>query len=230
MSSTNDNDYGHHINTRGGSYVEGGVQTGGGDYAGRDKNVEHEYRAESITINQYIGSPRALTAEPTQSSKRHDFYAHISLPPNYVVREELLSEIRSAVLTDTRAVALTSTIKSKPTAPHGMGGIGKSVMARALCDDPQIQARFKDGILWTTLGQSPDVVARLREWLTALGGTINEAAPSIDTLRARLAELVSGRAFLLIVDDVWQLTHLEVFPCLCVPMSAPDYYPRFRNS
>jgi hypothetical protein len=45
------------------------------------------------------------------------------------------------------------------------GGIGKSVLARALCDAPDIKAAFADGILWATLGQTPDLIARLREWI-----------------------------------------------------------------
>ena len=44
-----------------------------------------------------------------------------------------------------------------------MGGIGKTVMARALCDDPKVQLAFPDGILWATLGKEAtdsDVVER----------------------------------------------------------------------
>ena len=43
-------------------------------------------------------------------------------------------------------------MRTKADALHGMGGIGKSVVARALCDDPAVQAAFPDGILWATLG------------------------------------------------------------------------------
>jgi hypothetical protein len=55
----------------------------------------------------------------------------------------------------------------KMDALHGMGGIGKSVLARALCDDPDVQTAFPDVILWATLGQTPDLVGRLREWIKA---------------------------------------------------------------
>jgi hypothetical protein len=57
---------------------------------------------------------------------------------------------------------------------HGMGGIGKSVLARALCDDPAVQAAFPDVILWATLGQTPDLIGRRREWIDALGGIVSE--------------------------------------------------------
>ena len=66
-----------------------------------------------------------------------------------------------------------------------MGGIGKSVLARALCDDPQVQATFPNGILWATLGQKPELTVRLHEWIQELGGGVEQMAPTPDQLRKR---------------------------------------------
>src|SRR5215510_6338047 len=84
---------------------------------------------------------------------RRDFYHHVPLPPNYVSREELLVEVRANLLMESPHVALTSAVRGKATAFHGMGGMGKTVMARALCDDAAVQAAFPDGILWASLGK-----------------------------------------------------------------------------
>lgn len=132
-----------------------------------------------------------------------------ALPPNYVPRPELLAEVRQALLADAGTLALTSAVKMD--ALHGMGGIGKSVMARALCDDPEVQATFPDGILWARVGQTPDLIPRLREWVDALGGIISETAPTVDRLKAILADLLRERACLLIADDVWKKAHAEAF-------------------
>jgi hypothetical protein len=142
-------------------------------------------------------------------ARRKDFYRHISYPPNYVPRPELLAEVRQALLADAGTLALTSAIKMD--ALHGMGGIGKSVMARALCDDPEVQAAFPDGILWATLGQTPELIDHLRDWIGALGGTVSDTAPTIDRLKAILASLLRERACLLIADDMWQRTDVETF-------------------
>lgn len=46
-----------------------------------------------------------------------------------------------------------------------MGGVGKTVLAAAVIQDEQIRARFRDGIVWLTLGQTPDVLTLQRRLL-----------------------------------------------------------------
>lgn len=140
---------------------------------------------------------------PTLPAGRRDFYRHVNLPANFIPRPELLTEIRAALLARDDGLAL-----------HGMGGIGKSVMARALCDDSAVQAAFPDGILWVSLGQDvreDDVRTRLRAWVETLGGVIGESAPSIERLKETLAALLAARCCLLIIDDVWRRRDAEHF-------------------
>lgn len=145
-------------------------------------------------------------------STRRDFYAHIPLSPNYIERAEVLTHARTELLAGTPVVALTSAVQHiKPNALHGMGGIGKTVIARALCDDPLVQAAFPDSILWVTLGQEPELVTAMRELAYVLGGTISESVPTINSLKNILAKLLRDRACLLILDDVWRRSHVEAF-------------------
>jgi hypothetical protein len=168
---------------------------------------------DSVISDLLIKPDTALEKHPESTTEhiRCDFYPNVSLPINYVIREEQLAKVRSALLADSAKIALTSGVKNKLTALHGMGGIGKSVMARALCDDKQVQAAFPHGILWTTLGQDPDLKEKLRDWIHALNGTIKENAPSLNILKDILFQLLSHRACLLIIDDVWQREHAKTF-------------------
>ena len=127
------------------------------------------------------------------SEGRCDFYRYIDLPPHYIERAEALSAIRDTLLSSTDSVALTSAVK---VALHGMGGIGKTVLARALCDDEAVRDRFKDGILWATLGQTPDIIRWLRDWIRELGGIISANAPTLPQLKARLSDLLQDRDLL----------------------------------
>ena len=112
-----------------------------------------------------------------------------------------IKEVLLAPAADGAAMALTSAIKMD--ALQGMGGIGKSVVARALCDDSEVQVAFPGGILWAALGQAPNLVERLREWVERLGGTVRSTAPTADMLKAELQGALEGRSCLLILDDVW---------------------------
>lgn len=149
--------------------------------------------------------------EPPPTSGRRDFYQHVAMPPNYVPRGPVLAALAKLLLSDHKAVALTSGMLAKPAALHGMGGVGKSVLARALCNDPEIRAAFPDGILWTTLGQTPNLKSCLREWLDALGVSVPESAPTINVLAEALARALEPRACLLVVDDLWVADHLRTF-------------------
>ncbi|MBN2006084.1 MAG: hypothetical protein JXA21_22190 [Anaerolineae bacterium] len=154
---------------------------------------------------------------------RCDFYRHIDLPSHYIQRPDVLNALRVTLLSGAGAVALTSAVK---VALHGMGGIGKTVLARAMCEDEAVRATFADGILWATLGQTPDLTARLREWIIALGGIISENAPTLPQLKMRLGNLLQDRACLLILDDVWKRTDVEPFqvggPRCCLLFTTRD--------
>ncbi len=86
-------------------------------------------------------------------------------------------------------------------------GIGKSVLAAAVARDRRIREAFPDGIVWITLGQSPNVVALQRQVHQALGG---DEAFAENQGRAALAERLANRATLLVLDDVSRTRRLDV--------------------
>ncbi|MEM7066384.1 MAG: NB-ARC domain-containing protein, partial [Cyanobacteria bacterium P01_B01_bin.77] len=96
------------------------------------------------------------------------------------------------------------------SAIYGLGGIGKSVLASKLALDSEIQTRFGDGILWATLGQTPDILPLLSGWIQALGD--HDYKPTaIQSASNHLRTLLYGKQVLLVVDDVWNPEHLTPF-------------------
>src|SRR5262249_14998198 len=93
---------------------------------------------------------------------------------------------------------------------HGLGGIGKTAAVARLCHDDAIRARFSDGILWATLGQQPDVLFWLSNWITALGD-FDYRAHDILSASIHLRLLVQNKTLLLVVDDVWKTEHAQPF-------------------
>ncbi len=86
------------------------------------------------------------------------------LPGHFVERPEHQQAVKGQLLCqDTQIGTLVV------SAIYGLGGIGKSVLASKLAHDNEVQTRFADGILWATLGQNPDILPRLSDWIQGLG-------------------------------------------------------------
>jgi CHAT domain-containing protein len=128
-----------------------------------------------------------------------------SLPANFVDRPQVTIEIKKRLLANTsNAGALLI------SAIHGLGGIGKTTLVTALAHDEDIQKRFSGGVLWATLGQEPDILARLSSWVRVLGD-YEFPANNIEATSDYLRSLLHDKAVLLVVDDAWEPDHVKPF-------------------
>ena len=76
------------------------------------------------------------------------------LPENFVDRPTEFNQLKELLLTPDRKETVAIT-----TALSGAGGFGKTTLAAALCHDEEIIQTFDDGVLWITLGQTPNIMA-----------------------------------------------------------------------
>uniref|UniRef100_UPI002AD2E9B9 TIR domain-containing protein n=1 Tax=Frankia sp. Cr1 TaxID=3073931 RepID=UPI002AD2E9B9 len=124
-----------------------------------------------------------------------------AVPPRYVERR-----VDTAALLD----LLTDPQGGPVLGVVGMGGAGKSTLARVLVRDPAVLAAFPDGIVWVNVGPEPQIIAILAEILTSLGDTAPVFDP--DSGAERLRRLLAGAACLIVADDVWQVDLLRTLP------------------
>ena len=127
------------------------------------------------------------------------------LPDNFVDRPEILTDLRNALFQDApnRNIALT--------ALQGMGGIGKTVLAQALCHNEVVRHAYPDGIFWFTIGkesrltfdQRIEAVPGLRQLLGAYSG--DQACIS------QYRNAFRDKAALIVLDDVWHAADIEPF-------------------
>lgn len=121
------------------------------------------------------------------------------LPPQGVFgREDDLNQIAELLM----PVAVESESVPPFLALRGMGGIGKTTLAIAFANRPEVQSGFKDGILWTSLGPKPTVRLLLDAWGRALGIDLQPERDE-DACQNRLRQVLHDRQMLIIVDDVW---------------------------
>ncbi len=121
---------------------------------------------------------------------------------NYVKRPEKLQRLKKLLLHADEPVSIT-------TALQGSGGFGKTTLAIALCNDDDIIHAFDDGILWVTLGQEKGTALTAMQKL--YDAVSNDNKNFIDTEQAQqlLSEKLSGKNYLLVLDDVWHRIDAE---------------------
>lgn len=100
------------------------------------------------------------------------------------------------------------------TALQGMGGIGKTVLAQALCHDKVVQQAFPDGVIWISVGKESahDLAARLRE----VGKTFGDDLTAYDTELGstnRYRTIMRDKATLIVLDDVLGCSRHRAVPC-----------------
>jgi hypothetical protein len=66
-------------------------------------------------------------------------------------------------------------------------------------------------VLWTSLGQQPNLLAELAQWGRALGISDISSAHTLEEASTRLTATLRDRRMLLIVDDVWQVEQAMAF-------------------
>jgi hypothetical protein len=143
---------------------------------------------------------------PLKQEYRFTYVTAPPLPRNYVDRPEALVNLRNRLVTEGGGPSIAV------VALKGMGGIGKTVLAQAVCHDEVVQLAFPDGIIWTTAGREStyDLITRMQEVRRALG---DEPAGKESELQCvnRYRSVMRDKAALVIVDDVWRSEDVEPF-------------------
>jgi WD40 repeat protein len=165
----------------------------------------------ACSVNRFC---HMLPAEAIDLEQRHEILTKVpELPTNFVPRSNILDNLSTEFLNG-KGGGPTGT--SPRLGVHGMGGIGKSVVATALARHKRVASHFPDGVYWITLGVDPDITALQLQLIHALGGD-ETVLGDHRSGRVRLRSLMEGRACLLVLDDAWQATHVQAFDALTAP-------------
>lgn len=128
-----------------------------------------------------------------------------ALPDMLVGRDALLADIKTRLTSHETFTQMVTLIL------QGVPGVGKTTLSAHLAHDYMLHQHFPDGVLWTSLGQSPHILGILQEWGAAL--SIDQVAQAKDSQRAStmLRNHLTAARVLIIIDDIWDAQHLLPF-------------------
>ena len=91
----------------------------------------------------------------------------------------------------------------------GIGGAGKTTLARALISDQDVRGRYPDGIVWVELGQHAD----LQSCQSLVAEAYGYRRPVVDVAagRDRLNQLLLGARTLVVLDNVCSTDQIHAF-------------------
>ena len=151
---------------------------------------------KSIKANTVASLPKAAAVTPA--------YGVLPPLPSLVIgRERVLQDLKERV-------GIGGELRPA-TVVQGWPGVGKSTIVAALAHDSDIAQAFPDGVLWTSLGESPDLLAELMIWAESLHLTSPGQVSQLETITAQLNAVLRDKRMLLIVDDLWQVEHAAPF-------------------
>jgi hypothetical protein len=132
-----------------------------------------------------------------------------ALPKYFTPRRSDIARLSDVVLADAhRAVPVGPA--GQTTALHGMGGIGKSVVAAALARTTEARRVFTDGIIWLRIGKQPDLLTSVRVLVASFHEDISTYTDGAVAL-TQLSDVLQSRKCMIVLDDVWVLEHATPF-------------------
>jgi hypothetical protein len=161
------------------------------------------FRSES----QYRNELRKLIQEIPRISKPGKLHDVPPLPLQYLPRPEELAPLFELVLADVHSPTVITSAQQTASL-RGMGGVGKTILAIAFARDYRVRRVFQDGVLWVTLGKTPNIVRVLQGIGQMLGQNLNQYN-NPDELRRELGNILEEKICLIILDDIWNSSHVE---------------------
>ena len=134
------------------------------------------------------------------------------LPSTYIERSMYLTPLIADVCGTNGGRQMTAITSKQIVGVTGLGGIGKTTLAHAVCHDCSIRRRFPDGIIWVEVGRTAQPTTIMAAVGRGLGDDPTQYTES--TAQERLQAISSGKRALVVLDDVWDHTMVTPFAIL----------------
>jgi len=182
-----------------------------------------QYFAKVVNVTQGIDDRRS----------KADQKILFTLPPNPTIvigREDDMIELK-------RRLGMSGELMRPYTVIRGLPGVGKSTAVFRLANEADVWQAFPDGVLWTHTDyvnenqrdselDKANLMSKLCDWGRLLGNNEIGLCKTLDQAATHLRTLLHNKRMLLIVDDVWDARHAQLFKNVAGPQCATLFTTR----
>ncbi|PWA34431.1 NB-ARC domains-containing protein [Artemisia annua] len=144
------------------------------------------------------------------NSRNRNYQTSLVDAPSIVGREGDKKELLQKLLGDE---ACSQNFSIVPIV--GMGGIGKTTLARLLYEDQRVKDHFELKA-WVCVSEYFDILNISKVIFQSVGGDKSEKFADLNLLQEALKKQLTGKRFLLVLDDIWS-EKLENWERLAAP-------------
>ena len=131
------------------------------------------------------------------------------VPADYLPRPDVEADIRAMLLRTVGAMSLTAGF-------DGPAGIGKTTLAKVMCNDSEVRRHFSDGVLWLPVGRERTGDEVMKSLAEKMAIHVDGNGSLLPAMPARIA----GRRLLGVLDDVWFSEQVAAFVALDAGISG----------
>lgn len=135
------------------------------------------------------------------------------MPHFYMPRYEIIEDLTRRVLIDSRIPKVPKP-EDRTTALCGRGGLGKSVLAAAFARSMSARRYFQDGIFWFNIGQEGKNIRKNLKTIGTVFGDDPVKYEKLESAREWLPKILRDKIVLIVLDDVWNSHHVNIFMSL----------------
>ncbi|GAB2300104.1 hypothetical protein Dimus_034143 [Dionaea muscipula] len=149
--------------------------------------LKDKYKLQSVRGSDQPVTPQRLT---TSFGEVKDLKAQI------IIKQEVIETLLQPVQgTDGGS-------KIRFTSLVGMGGIGKTTIAKIVYNDANVKSHF-DKLMWVCVSHSFNKMIVSKEILNSLRGNKSSDSEVLQQVLEEIHALIKGKRFLFVLDDVW---------------------------